>query len=92
MKTIYLKSTTKTALIADIVQIIKDYAGEIEFSNGAVYGHYIGPIPNERNLDTDEVISYLDGYHANLLVPIDFDESIFSCLTPKPENPKHQFA
>lgn len=92
MKTIYLKSSTKTALIADIAQVIDGYAGEIEFSNGEVDGHYIGPIPNERNPDTGDIITWLDGEHANLLVPIDFDESIFSCAVPKPENPKHQFA
>lgn len=92
MKTIYLKSSTKAALIADIVQVIEGYAGEIEFSNGTIHGHYIGQIPNEINHETGEVISWLDDYHANLLVPIDFDESIFSCEMPKPENPKHQFA
>ena len=91
-KTIYLKSNTKTALIADIAQVIEGYAGDIEFSNGEAHGHYIGQIPNETNHETGEVISYLDGYHANLLMPIDFDETIFSCAIPKPENPKHQFA
>jgi len=30
---------------------------------------------------------------ANLLVPNDFDESIFeTCVIPPPENPVHQFA
>ena len=92
MKTIYLKSTTKTALIADIAQVIEGYEGEIEFSSGEVHGHYIGQIPNEINLETGDIVTWLDDYHANLLVPIDFDESIFSCSIPNPENPKHQFA
>lgn len=91
-KTIYLKSSTKATLIADIAQVIEDYAGEIEFSNGTIHGHYIGEIPNETNPETGTIITWLDGYHANLLVPIDFDESIFSCAIPKPANPKHYFA
>lgn len=91
-KTIYLKSTTKTALIADIAQLFEAYAGEIEFSNGTLHGHFIGPIPNERNPETGEIISWLDGEHVNLLVPIDFDEGIFSCAIPEPQSPKHQFA
>lgn len=101
MKTIYLKSSTKSALIADIGKVItfetidgqKQYAGEIEFSNGEVHGHYIGKIPNETNPETGEVISWKDGYHANLLVPHDFDTSVFSTLViPPPNNPVHGFA
>ena len=92
MKTIYLKASTKTALIADIAQVVEGYEGEIEFSSGEVHGHYIGKIPNETNTETGEVISWLDGYHANLLVPIDFDDTILNCVIPEPENPKHQFA
>lgn len=91
-KTIYLKASNKTALLADIAQVIEGYAGEIEFSDGIVHGHFIGPIPDERNPETGEVISWLDGVHANLLVPIDFDETICSCLIPEPKTPKHQFA
>ena len=93
MKTLYLKSTTKTALIADIAQVIEGYAGEIEFSNGAIHGHYIGEIPNETNAETGEVISWKDGFHANLLVPQDFDTSVFATLViPPPNNPVHGFA
>jgi hypothetical protein len=93
MKTIYLKSSTKTALIADIVQVIEDYNGEIEFSNGTVHGHWIGQIPNETNPETGEVISWIDGYHANLLAPQDFDASIFASLViPPPKQPVHGFA
>jgi hypothetical protein len=93
MKTIYLKSTTKSALIADIAQVIEGYAGEIEFSNGIIHGHYIGQIPNETNPETGEVISWKDGFHANLLVPENFDTSVFSTLViPSPNNPVHGFA
>jgi hypothetical protein len=81
MKTIYLKSTTKSALIADIASIIEGYSGETEFGNGTVFGHWIGTITNSV------------GYHANLLVPDDFNESIFETLViPPPNNPVHQFA
>lgn len=92
-KTIYLKSSTKTALIADIAQLFDGYVGEIEFSNGEVHGHWIGKIPNETNPETGEVISWKDGYHANLLVPEDFDTSVFSTLViPPPNKPVHGFA
>lgn len=91
-KTIYLKASTRTDLIADIAQVIEGYEGEVEFSNGEVHGHYIGQILNEINTETDEVISWLDGYHANLLAPIDFDESILTCVIPEPQNPKYEFA
>ena len=92
MKTLYLKSTTKTALIADIAQVIEGYAGEIEFSNGIIHGHYIGQIPNETNAQTGEVISWKDGFHANLLVPQDFNDSIFESIVNPPNNPVHGFA
>ena len=92
MKTIYLKSTTKTALIADIAQVIEGYNGEIEFSNGNVHGHWIGKIPNETNPETGEVISWINGYHANLLVPQDFDETILKTIVTPPNSPIHGFA
>jgi hypothetical protein len=92
MKTIYLKSTTKTALIADIAQVIEGYNAEIEFSNGNVHGHWIGKIPNETNPETGEVLSWLTGWHANLLVPEDFDTSIFTNLAQEPNSPIHGFA
>jgi len=93
MKTIYLKSTTKTALIADIAQVIEGYNGEIEFSNGTVHGHWIGQIPNETDPETGEVISWINGFHANLLVPEEFDETIFESLViPPPKQPVHGFA
>jgi len=93
MKTIYLKSSTKSGLIADIAKVIEDYSGEIEFSNGIIHCHFIGQIPKVTNLETGEVIEWVNGYHANLLIPDDFDESIFETLViPPPDNPVHQFA
>jgi hypothetical protein len=93
MKIIYLKSATKSALISDIAQVIEDYNGEIEFSNGTVHGHWIGKIPNETNPETGEVISWINGFHANLLVPEEFDASIFASLViPPPTQPVHGFA
>jgi hypothetical protein len=93
MKIIYLKASTKELLIADIAKVFENYNGEIEFSNGIIHGHYIGQIIKTINQKTGDVIEWLDGYHANLLVPKDFDESIFvSLVIPAPENPVHQFA
>ena len=93
MKTLYLKSTTKTALIADIASIIEGYSGEIEFSNGTIHGHLIGKVPATFDPETGEVLTWKEGYHANILVPDDFDESILTTLViPPPSNPVHQFA
>ena len=92
MKTIYLKSTTKTALIADIAQVVEGYNGDIEFCNGNVHGHWIGKIPNETNPETGEVISWINGYHANLLVPQDFDTTILKTIVTPPNSPIHGFA
>jgi len=92
MKTLYLKSTTKTALIADIASIIEGYSGEIEFSNGTIHGHLIGKIPATFNED-GSVETWKTGWHANLLVPEGFDESVLTTLViPPPSNPVHQFA
>jgi len=93
MKTLYLKASTLAALIADIAKAIEEYNGEIEFSNGIIHGHYIGQIPEAINPENGQVLAWVDGYHANLLVPEDFDTSIFSCLViPPPNNPVHKFA
>lgn len=97
MKTIYLKAITKAALIADIAKqvIINEhpYNGEVEFSNGIIHGHYIGQIPTSIHPETGQVLAWADGYHANLLVPDDFDTSVFTCLViPPPNNPVHKFA
>lgn len=93
MKTLYLKSSTKTALIADIATLIEGYSGEIEFSNGTIHGHLIGKVPATFDPETGEVLTWKEGYHANILVPDDFDESILTTLViPPPSNPVHQFA
>ena len=93
MTTLYLKSTTKTALIADIATVIEGYAGEIEFSNGTIHGHWIGKIPDTFDPETGEVLTWKTGWHANILVPEDFDESVLTTLViPPPSNPVHQFA
>jgi hypothetical protein len=92
-KTVYLRAKTKILLISDIKKVFDNYNGEIEFSNETYHLHYIGQIAKNTNKDTGEVIDYHEGYHANLLVPIDFDESIFvSLVIAPPENPVHQFA
>lgn len=93
MKTLYLKSNTKTSLIADIASVIEGYAGEVEFGNETIQGHWIGKIPSSVNHETGEILTWKAGFHANLLVPNDFDESIFTTLViPPPSNPVHQFA
>jgi hypothetical protein len=93
MKIIYLKASIKELLIADIARVFENYNGEIEFSNGIIHVHWIGVIPKTINTETGEVTEWLNGYHANLLVPNDFDESIFETrVIPPPENPVHQFA
>jgi hypothetical protein len=92
MRTIYLKSTTKTSLIAEISKVIYGYNGENEFSNGIIHGHFIGQIPKTKN-ELGEVTEWIEGYHANLLAPNDFDESIFGELViPIPINAIHKFA
>lgn len=93
MRTIYLKSSTKSALISDMSKVIENYSGEIEFSDGIIHGHFIGKIPKVKNSETGEILEWVNGFHANLLVPDDFDESIFETLViPPPNNPVHQFA
>jgi hypothetical protein len=95
MKTVYLKGT-QAAVIADIDQVIDDYNGEIEFSNGTIHGRYIGDIVIEPPVIENGVViqeAVLSGFqHANLLVPDDFDDTIFETKIEKPNNPKHKFA
>jgi hypothetical protein len=97
MKTIYLKANTKEELIADIQKVLPKYNGEIEFGNGEIFGHYIGdlmltpPVLNENfEVITPAVMAGFE--HANLLVPDEFDESIFETNVVAPNNPKHKFA
>lgn len=97
MKTIYLKSSIKENLIKDIQKVLPKYAGEIEFGNGEIFGHYIGdlmltPPVLDENLEviTPAVLAGFE--HANLLVPDEFDETIFETNVEAPHHPKHQFA
>ncbi len=96
MKTIYLKASTLAALIADISTHIdfgeNRFNGEIEFSNGIIFGHYIGQIPDSIDPQNGQVLAWKDGYHANLLVPENFDESQLKTIATPPSTPAHQFA
>jgi hypothetical protein len=92
MKIIYLKSTKKSTLISDISKVIEGYKGEVEFSNGIIHGHWIGEIPKTTD-EFGKVTEWVEGYHANILVPDDFNESILKTrVIPPPINPVHQFA
>jgi hypothetical protein len=85
MKTIYLKAATKALLIQDIKKVLPKYEGEIEFGNGEIFGHYIGDLmitPPVRS-ETLKVITpaVMAGFEpANLLVPDEFDHTIFNIL------------
>lgn len=92
MKTLYLKSASSNGLIADIANVIEGYTGDIEFSNGTIHGHYIGQIPDTFDPENVEVLTWKDGYHANLLVPEGFDESQLTTIATPPSTPVHQFA
>lgn len=92
MKTIYLKASSQAKLIADISKAVEEYKGEVEFSNGIIHCHYIGQIPDSINPLDGQVLSWVDGYHANLLVPDDFDESILTTVVEEPSSPVHMFA
>lgn len=97
MKTIYLKSPIKVALISDIQKVLPEYKGEIEFGNGEIFGHYIGDViitPPSFDEGGKEISpAVMAGFeHANLLVPDEFDETIFETNVEAPHHPKHQFA
>lgn len=97
MKTIYLKAASKALLIADIQKVFTEYAGEIEFGNGEIFGHYIGdlmltPPVLDENLQVITPAVMAGFEHANILVTDEFDESIFETNVEAPYNPKHQFA
>ena len=91
MKTLYLKAATKELLISDISKIIDGYSGEIEFSYENNHCHYIGQIAKLVNPETGEITEWADGYHANLLVPDNFKESILSTIVTPPTSPAHSF-
>lgn len=92
MKTLYLKASTKTALVAEIGKLVEGYNAEIEFSNGIIHGHWIGKIPATTDPETGAVLTWKTGWHANILVPDDFDASTLTTVTTEPETPVHQFA
>ena len=91
MKTLYLKAATKELLISDISKIIDGYTGEIEASYENNHCHYIGQIAKSFDLKTGEITQWADGYHANLLVPDNFKESILSTIVTPPTSPAHSF-
>lgn len=97
MKTIYLKSKVFSQLVDDIRKVIPDYIDEIESEDNGIYCHYIGDIVEtnatfnqDLTLNTPAVM--VGAFHANLLVPETFDDSIFTTKISKPNNPVHQFA
>jgi hypothetical protein len=97
MKTIYLKSKVFLQLADDIRKAIPNYIDEIESEDHGIYCHYIGdvvkvPATFKEDLSIDTPAIMVGAYHANLLVPEDFDNSIFTTQIPKPNNPVHQFA
>jgi len=91
MKTLYLKASSKELLITDISKVIDDYSGQIEASNNNIHCHYIGQLAKSVNLETGEITEWADGYHANLLVPDNFKESILSTIVTVPTSPAHSF-
>jgi hypothetical protein len=91
MKTLYLKAATKELLISDISKIIDGYSGEMEFSYENNHCHYIGQLAKSVNPETGEITEWIDGYHANLLVPDNFNESTLSTIVTPPTSPAHSF-
>ena len=95
MKTIYLKGT-KTAILNDIKNIFPTYNGEIEWGYEGTNIHWIGdimltyPVIDENH---NIVISatYVGAEHVNILVPEDFDDSVFITKTTMPNSPSHMF-
>lgn len=51
--------------------------------------YWIGLIPIELNTETGEVISWSTDHHANLFIPEDFDDSIFTTKRSEPNNTVH---
>jgi hypothetical protein len=105
MKTLYLKASTKEAIISDIQQVAPysknepfevGYNGQIEYSDSNITVHYIGDIMTKQPkmnelLQTIEPAEYVGAQHCNIQVEDSFDESIFKTLTTAPNNPKHKF-
>lgn len=87
-----------TTTIEQIIQFLKsefdfDWGGTKtpQMLNATDCFVFIGQIPTEINQETGEVISYLDGFHFDLLTTKDLiiPEGV---IQHNPINPKHQFA
>jgi hypothetical protein len=97
MKTIYLRSSDLQVLFADIAKVIENYSGSLEDEQNGIYCHFIGdivktPAKLKEDLSIDVPAVMVGCFHANLLVPKAFDDSIFITQISKPINPVHQFA
>jgi hypothetical protein len=95
MKTIYLKGT-KTAILNDIKNIFPTYNGEIEWGYEGISIHWIGDImlippvtDGYRTIITPA--TYVGAEHVNMLVPDNFDDSVFTTKTAIPNSPSHMF-
>jgi hypothetical protein len=92
MKTFYLKAGTKTALISALNAHGFGFAStpnafEIK-TNGVMTAVYLGKIVDTVD-DEGNVLTYKDGWHADVLAPID---TTFSVDVIEPATPNHKFA
>lgn len=106
MKTIYLKASNKEDIVSDIQKWLPveqtklgqiGYFGQTEYSSNGIHVHYIGDILiNQPTFNSfGEIVTepvFSGFYHANVLVPDDFDDTIFTTKIDQPNNPKHKFA
>lgn len=90
MKTIYLKNINEAELINDLKTVFPEWDGiGIELpSTGIVHAHYIGRI---AEYDAEGNLVYKEGFHANVLAPENFEESVFKSMVVIPANPVHVF-
>lgn len=90
MKVIYLKSLTEQDLKDDLLTVFPEWNGtDMDFSNGQCHGHYIGRII--QSADAEGNVTWKEGYHANCLVPDDFEYEWLTRYTPDPQTPDHVF-
>jgi len=92
MKTFYLKSNTKTALISAVNAhgfgfATTPSAFEIK-SVGVMTAVYLGKIGDTFD-DLGNVLTFKDGWHADVLAPID---TTFAVDVIEPLTPSHKFA
>jgi len=95
MKTIYLKGT-QTELLNDIKSIFPTYKGEMEWGYEGISIHWIGDITLtypiiDENYNIITPATYVGAEHVNILVPEDFDDSVFTTKTTTPNSPSHMF-